>query len=79
MEPLELILGILIIILSVVISVLVLLQSGENKKLSGAISGGADSFFAKSKEKKKDQFLSKLTLGCSIIFAILVVVMYIFV
>lgn len=79
MEPLELILGILIIILSVVISVLVLLQSGENKKLSGAISGGADSFFAKSKTGKKDQFLSKLTLGCSIIFAILVVVMYIFV
>ena len=79
MEPLELILGILIIILSVVISVLVLLQSGENKKLSGAISGGADSFFAKSKAGKKDQFLSKLTFGRSIIFAILVVVMYIFV
>ena len=41
----ELILGIVLALLAVAIVVLVLLQSGKDKKLSGAIAGGAETFF----------------------------------
>lgn len=77
MGPLEIVLGIFIILFALIISVLVLFQSGKDKKLSGAISGGADSFYSKSKSGKKDVLLSKLTLASTVIFAVLVVFMYI--
>ena len=78
MNPFEIVLGIVIMVLAVAISVLVLMQSGKDKKLSGAIAGGSDSFYSKSKAGKKDQLLSKITLILSIVFALLIVVMYIF-
>lgn len=79
MTPFEIVLGVLIIVLAIVISVLVLLQQGKNKNLSGAISGGTDSFFSKSNAGKKDKLLAKLTLICSIVFAVLIIVMYVIV
>jgi len=75
----ELVLGIALMVMAVFLIVAVLLQSGKDKDLSGAISGSAETFFAKSKARTWDKILSKLTLVISIIFAILVVVMYIYV
>ena len=77
MQALEIILGIILLVLAVAISVLVMLQKGKDKKLSGAIAGGADSFFGGTKGNDKDKLLSTLTAVFSVIFAILVVVMYI--
>lgn len=79
MNPFEIVLGVLIIVFAIVISVLVLLQQGKNKNLSGAIGGGTDSFFSKSSAGKKDKRLANLTLICSIVFAVLVIVMYVIV
>ena len=45
----EIILGIVLILLSVAIIVLVLLQEGKSAGLSGAIAGGAETFFGKNK------------------------------
>jgi len=75
----ELILGIALMVMAVFLIVAVLLQSGKDKDLSGAISGSAETFFAKSKARTRDKILSKLTLVVSIIFAILVVAMYIYI
>jgi len=75
----ERILGIALMVMAVFLIIAVLLQSGKDKDLSGAISGSAETFFAKSKARTWDKILSKITLVVSIIFAILVVVMYIYV
>ena len=48
----EIILGIVLILLSVAIIVLVLLQEGKSAGLSGAIAGGAETFFGRTMESK---------------------------
>ena len=58
----EIILGIVLILLSVAIIVLVLLQEGKSAGLSGAIAGGAETFFGKSRTME-----SKLVLITKII------------
>ena len=75
----DFILGGVLIFLAVVISVLVMMQKSKDKQLSGAIAGGMDNFLGGSKAEKKDKLLSTLTAIFSVIFAILVVVMYIIV
>ena len=60
----EIILGIVLILLSVAIIVLVLLQEGKSAGLSGAIAGGAETFFGKNKSRTME---SKLVLTTKII------------
>ena len=74
---LETILGIVLLVLAVFLVVAVLLQSGKDKKLSGAIAGGAETFFGQGKGSKLDKVLPKITTVVAIVFVILVVVMYI--
>lgn len=54
------------IILALGVIVTVLLQSGRSAGLSGAIAGGAETFFGK--KKGMDEFLSKLSTGFAIGF-----------
>ncbi len=75
----EFFLGIALMVIALFLIIAVLIQSGKDKDLSGAISGSAETFFSKSKAKTRDNILSKLTLVISIIFAILVVAMYIYI
>lgn len=76
MGPIEWILGIALIVMAVFLVVAVLMQSGKDKRLSGTIAGGAETFFGKAKGKSFDKILARLTTVISIIFAVLVVVMY---
>ena len=71
--------GIVIILLAIFLVVAVLMQSGKDKRLSGAIAGGAETFFGKSKAKEADKWLSIATTIVSIVFAVLAVVMYIYI
>ncbi len=57
----EIIFGIVLIVLSIAITALVLLQEGNSKGLSGAIAGGADTFFGKNKGRTMEAKLVKLT------------------
>jgi preprotein translocase subunit SecG len=75
----EIILGIALMVLAVAIVILVLMQQGKDKKLSGAIAGGADTFFGKSKANDQGKFLSAITTVISIVFVGLVVAMYLFI
>jgi preprotein translocase subunit SecG len=72
----ETILGIIVLVLSVILTTIVLMQSGKDKKLSGSIAGGADTFFNKQRAGTWDKFLSKATPVIAAVFTILVIVMY---
>ena len=72
------VLGIILIIVSVALVVLVVLQEGKGRGLSGAISGGSsDTFLGKSKAADKQKKRAKLTIVAASIFAALVLAMYI--
>lgn len=72
------VLGIILIIVSVALVVLVVLQEGKGRGLSGAISGGSsDTFLGKSKAATKQKKLAKLTIVAASVFAALVLAMYI--
>ncbi len=77
MGPLEIVLGILVLVMAAFLVAFVLLQSGKDKRLSGTIAGAAETFFAKGKSKTRDKILSRLTTVVGFAFAILVVVYYI--
>ena len=70
---LEITLGIILMVLATVVTVLVLLQSGKEKSLSGTIAGAGESFFTKNKGKTKEKALSIITTIISIIFVVLAV------
>jgi preprotein translocase subunit SecG len=76
MGALEITFGILVIVMSLFLIVAVLLQSGKDTHMSGAITGSADTFFGQSKANTWDRMLSKLTIGVSVVFAIVVILMY---
>ena len=71
MEPLEIILGVLILITSILVVVLVLMQEGRQQGLSGAIAGGAETFFGKSKSRTMEQKLVKYTKILAIVFFVM--------
>lgn len=72
-------LGIAVIVIALFLIVAVLMQSGKDTRLSGTIAGGAETFFGKTKGNTWDRVLSKLTVVVSIVFGLLVLVMYVFV
>ena len=72
----ELALGIVLIVLAVALVVLVLFQSGKDKRLSGTIAGGAETFFGKSKATDYNKTLSIATVVVSVVFVGLVLAMY---
>lgn len=78
-SAMEIALGIVICVLAIVLVACVLCQSGKDKRLSGAIAGGSESFFGTSKSKTKDKMLSRITTILSFVFVVLVVIMYIMV
>ena len=74
MDVLELTLGIILMVLAAIVVVLVLLQSGKEKSLSGTIAGAGESFFTKNKGKSREKKLSIITTIFTIIFILLAVV-----
>ena len=78
MTAFNLILAIVLLAMALFLTVAVLLQSGKSHNLSGSIAGGAETFFGKTKGKTVDKMLSKLTTIVSIIFVVLVVLVFFF-
>ena len=60
MSAIEIVLGILLIIASIVMIVVIILQEG-NQQGVGVVSGGADTFFSKNKARSYDAFLARAT------------------
>ncbi len=74
MGAVEIILGILVILVSLFIIAVVLLQQGRRAGLSGAISGGADTFLSKNKARTFDATLARFTKYIAIAFFVLALV-----
>ncbi|MBQ9532312.1 MAG: preprotein translocase subunit SecG [Eubacterium sp.] len=53
--------GAVLIVASIIITIVVLMQEGRSQNLSGAITGGADSFVGKSKGRTVEGKLERLT------------------
>lgn len=71
MSALQYVFGAVLIILAIFLIIVVLLQESRSAGLSGAISGGADTFFGKSKGRTMEQKLVKLTRISAIAFFVL--------
>lgn len=70
----EYILGTVLIVISFLLIVLVLLQQSKQQGLSGAIAGGADTFFGKNKGRTTEAKLEKFTKILTVAFVILTLV-----
>ena len=73
----EIVLGIVLLVMSAVLITCVLMQSGKDKRLSGTIAGGAETFFGKEKGGRIDKILSRVTTVMGIVFVLLVLLVYV--
>ena len=71
MSVLTIILTVLQLISGLAVTVVVLMQSGKSAGLSGAISGGAETFLSKGKAKTWDAKLTKATKWFALAFVLL--------
>ena len=72
----QLAIGIILIVFAVFLVVAVLMQDGKSHNLSGAIAGGSETFFGKSKAASINKKLSVATTVIAIVFSLLVLVSY---
>lgn len=75
MSTLTIIFTILQVLSGLAVTVIVLMQSGKSAGLSGAISGGAETFFSKGKAKTLDANLAKMTKWFALVFVVLTLVL----
>lgn len=71
---LKTILTVIQVLLAIFLIVVVLLQEGKTSGLSGAISGGADTFLSKNKAKSWDAKLARWTKWVAIAFVVLTLI-----
>lgn len=71
MSVVEIILGALLLIASIVLVIVIILQEG-NQQGVGVVSGGADTFFSKNKARSYDAFLARATKWFAIGFVVVV-------
>ena len=71
MSVLTIILTVLQLLSGLAVTVVVLMQSGKSAGLSGAISGGAETFLSKGKAKTWDAKLAKATQWFALAFVLL--------
>ncbi len=72
---LRIILTVIQVLTALFLTCVVLLQSGKNAGLSGAIAGAADSFLSKNKASTWDAKLAKATKWVAVAFMILTLVL----
>lgn len=75
MSAVRIIFYILQVLSGLAVTVVVLMQSGKSAGLSGAISGGAETFLSKGKAKSMDAWLAKATKWFALAFVILTLVL----
>jgi len=79
MGALEIILGAVLLVIALFLIVAILLQESKKGGLSGTITGsGAETFYGKAKGKSSSKFLRTATMVAAIVFAVLVLVAYLF-
>ena len=75
MSGVTIVFAVLQLLSGVALTVIVLMQSGKSAGLSGAISGGAETFLSKGKAKTLDAKLAKATKWFALAFVVLTLVL----
>ena len=75
MEVVKIILTVLEVIASVALIAVVLLQSGKEAGLSGAIAGNSESYMSKSKNSGLDKMLAKSTKWIALAWILLTLIL----
>ena len=71
----EIFLTVVEVLLSIALIVVVLLQSGKESGLSGALSGNSDNYLGKSSKKNLDQVLASATKWIAAVWVVLTLVL----
>ena len=74
MGILEIILGIVMVLVSIILIAVILLQQGHRAGVNGAISGAADTFLSKNKARTVNAKLARYTKYGVILFFVLALV-----
>lgn len=78
MSIIEYIIGGVLLAIALVLITFIMLQESKRRGLSGVLTGStSDSYFGKNRAKTKERFYSRLTTVLSVIFAVLVLTLYI--
>ena len=75
MKPGIIVLTVLQLLSGLLVTVIVLAQSGKSSGLSGVIAGGAETFMSKGKAKTLDAKLAKATKWFGLAFVVLTLVL----
>lgn len=75
MEVLKIVLTVLEVIASIALVAIVLLQSGKEAGLSGAIAGNTESYMSKSKSGNLDKTLASATKWVALVWIVLTLVL----
>ncbi len=73
----EYILLALLLLAALFLVVAVTMQKSGDEGLSGTIAGGSETYYGKDKSMRKDKLLGKWTLIVAIVFALIVLVVYV--
>ncbi|WP_099204899.1 preprotein translocase subunit SecG [Scatolibacter rhodanostii] len=73
MSVLNIVLGSILILFSVLVIIVILLQEGNQKNV-GVVTGGADTFLSKNKARSANAFLSRWTKVIAVGFVVLVII-----
>ena len=71
----EIVLTVVEVLLSIALIVVVLMQSGKESGLSGALSGSSDNYLSKNKKKNMDQMLATSTKWIAAVWVVLTLVL----
>ena len=71
----EIFLTVIEVLLSIALIVVVLMQSGKESGLSGALSGNSDNYLGKSGKKNLDQVLASATKWIAAVWVVLTLVL----
>ena len=63
------------LVLSVVLTIIILMQEGKDSGLSGALTGSADSYWAKNKGRSKDAVIKKVTVFLAVLYFVLAILL----
>ena len=75
MSSLTIVFTVLQVLSGLAVTAIVLMQSGKSAGLSGAISGGAETFLSKGKAKTLDAKLARMTKWFALVFVILTLIL----
>ena len=75
METLKMVLTVIFVLISLIITIIVLMQEGKQAGLSGSIGGIADSYWGKNKGRSLEGKLEKITKILAVAFMLMAIIL----